>query len=244
MRGLGYTRTNWIKQGDESLQQIVSIFGEESLPQIVSGIYYPNAILKYLSEQDICFNSKDLIDSERNAVDLYDQRDSKGQISFTSLTIWNILDKIFVLIKSNRTRYPQFCNYSGIQSSSEMCLPPTKYLAVEEATYNSLICYEDFLWTKKQPAIFGCVVGKSSLQPYAQQGLGSIWPDWPWPLLPALEGAPKDVIHHSEIGTKQAMKEVTNHFQVLLNLIGRSKHFCPQYNDCVMDLKAERALYD
>jgi hypothetical protein len=28
-------RTNWIKQGEESLQQIVSIFREESLPQIV-----------------------------------------------------------------------------------------------------------------------------------------------------------------------------------------------------------------
>ena len=57
---------------------------EESLPQIVSGIYYHNAILQNLSEQDICFDSKDLIDRERNAVDLYDQRDSKGQKSFSS----------------------------------------------------------------------------------------------------------------------------------------------------------------
>ena len=37
-----------------------------------------------MSEQDICFDNKDLIDRERNAVDLYDQRDSKGQMSFIS----------------------------------------------------------------------------------------------------------------------------------------------------------------
>jgi hypothetical protein len=43
---------------------------------------------------------------------------------------------------------------------------------VEEATYNPLICYENSLWTKKQPAIFGSVVGKSSRPPYAEQGLG------------------------------------------------------------------------
>ncbi len=43
-------RTNWIKQGEESLHQIVSIFREECLQQIVLGIYDPNAILK------ICLN--------------------------------------------------------------------------------------------------------------------------------------------------------------------------------------------
>ncbi len=72
MKDVLYTRTNWIKQGEESLQQTVSIFREESLLQIVPGIYDPNAILKNLSEQGICFDSKDLIDSERNAVDLCD----------------------------------------------------------------------------------------------------------------------------------------------------------------------------
>ena len=46
-------RTNCIKQGQESLQQIVSFFLEESLQQIVLGAYYPNAILKNLSDQDI-----------------------------------------------------------------------------------------------------------------------------------------------------------------------------------------------
>ena len=64
--------------------KIVSIPREESLLQIASGIYYQNAILQNLSERDICFDSKDWIDRERNAVDLYDQRDSKGQMSFIS----------------------------------------------------------------------------------------------------------------------------------------------------------------
>ncbi len=75
MKNVLYSRTNWIKQG------------EESLPPIVSGIYGSNVILKNLSEQDICFDSKDLIDHEWNAVDPYDQRDSKGQILFTSFKI-------------------------------------------------------------------------------------------------------------------------------------------------------------
>ncbi len=91
-------RPNWIKQGQKSLQQIVSFFREESLLKIVSGTYYPHAILKNLSDQDICCDSKDLIDHERNAVDLYYQRDSKGQILFNSFKIWNIWDKIFVQI--------------------------------------------------------------------------------------------------------------------------------------------------
>ena len=74
---------NFVGQHEESLQQIIWISREESLQQIASGIYY-HAILQNLSEQDICFDRKDLIDQERNAVDLYDQRDSKGQISFIS----------------------------------------------------------------------------------------------------------------------------------------------------------------
>ncbi len=82
----------------------------------------------------------------------------------------------------------------------------------------------------------GGMVGKSSRQPYAQRGVRLILS---WPLQQALEGAPMDVIHHSEIGTKHAMTEVTNHIQVLLNLTGRSEHFCPGYNECVMDMKAE-----
>ena len=64
----------YVEQREESLQRIASITREESLPQIVSGNYYHNVILQNLSEQDICFDSKDLIDQEKNAVDLYDQQ--------------------------------------------------------------------------------------------------------------------------------------------------------------------------
>ena len=53
-------RTIWIKQGAEFLQHIVSFFREESLPHIVSSIYNQIAILKNLSEQDICVDSQGL----------------------------------------------------------------------------------------------------------------------------------------------------------------------------------------
>ncbi len=77
MKDILSTRTNWIKQGEESLQQIFSTLLEESLQQIVYCINYPNVILK---EQDICLDSdlKELIDLEGNAMDLFDQCDSKG----------------------------------------------------------------------------------------------------------------------------------------------------------------------
>ena len=81
-----FDQMNYVGQREESLQQIVSIPREESI-RIVSGNYYHNAILQNLSEQDTCFDSKDLIDRERNAVDLYDQSDSsdsKGQMSLIS----------------------------------------------------------------------------------------------------------------------------------------------------------------
>ena len=79
-----FDQMKYVEQREESLPQIVSISRQEPLPHIVSGVYYHNAILQNLSEQDSCFNSKDLIDRERNALDLYDQRDSKGQMSFIS----------------------------------------------------------------------------------------------------------------------------------------------------------------
>ena len=65
------------EQREESLQQIISTPREESLPQIVSNNCYHNAILQNLSEQDTCFDSKDLIERGRNAVDLYDQLPAK-----------------------------------------------------------------------------------------------------------------------------------------------------------------------
>ena len=74
-----FDEMKYAEQREESLPKNVSIPPrEESLPLIASGIYYHNAILQNLSEQDKCFGSKDLIDLERNAVDIYDQRDSKG----------------------------------------------------------------------------------------------------------------------------------------------------------------------
>ena len=77
-----FDQMKYVEQREESLQQIVSIPREESLPQIASGIYYHNAILQNLSEQAKCFDSKNLIDRKRNAVALKDQRDSKGKKSF------------------------------------------------------------------------------------------------------------------------------------------------------------------
>ncbi len=56
---------------------------EESLQQIILGIHNPHDIIQNLSEQDICFDSKDLIHQERNAAD----HDSKGQMSFISFKI-------------------------------------------------------------------------------------------------------------------------------------------------------------
>ena len=40
----------YAEQREESLQQIVSIPREESLPQIALGIYYHNAVLQNLSD--------------------------------------------------------------------------------------------------------------------------------------------------------------------------------------------------
>ena len=114
---------------------------------------------------------------------------------------------------------------------------------VEEATYIPLICYENFMWTKKQPAIFSGVVGRSSQLLYAQQGLGSSLQtvEHPMvvtkslrsgPLRPALKGAPMDVIYHSEIGAPHTMIEVMNHIKVLLKSTGRSEYILFQDDEC------------
>ena len=90
---------------------------------------------------------KDSIDHERNAMDLYDQRDSKGQRLFNSVKEgfqnildqlpefsasivlsnenWNILDKIFAPIY---VCYTRLSNFRGMQSSFEMCLLLTNML--------------------------------------------------------------------------------------------------------------------
>ncbi len=129
-----------------------------------------------MSEQDICFDSKDLIDSERNAVDLNNQRDSKGQMSFTSFKIWNMLQDLEYIGPKNCANTCAIAHTMVIQQIQlysivfRNVLASNQISALKEATYNPLICYEKFLWTKKQQAIFGCMVGKLFRQPYAQQG--------------------------------------------------------------------------
>ncbi len=238
----------YIEQREESLQQIVSIPREESLPQIISGIYYHDAIHQIYSEQDICFGMKDSIDCERNAMDLYDQRDSKGQMLFNSVKEgfqnildqlpefsasivlsnenWNILDKIFVPIYVQShvlSATQQFQRYAIVFRN---VLASNQHAVVEEVTYNPLVYDENLPWNKKQPAIYGGVVGRSSWQPYAQQGSGSFRPG---PLRPALKGAPMDVIHHSKNDTQHAMKDI----HVLLLLTGESEYFCSHLDECV-----------
>ncbi len=112
---------------------------------------------------------KELIDQERNAVDLYDQRDSKGQMSFTSFKfsansvapsneVWNIGGRIFAPI------LVQLHALSAIQQLQRYAIVFQNMLAsdqravVEEATYIPFICYENFLWTKKPPALIGGVL--------------------------------------------------------------------------------------
>ena len=238
----------YVEQREESLQQIVSIPREEFQTQIISGIYYHNAILQNLSEQDTCFGSKDLIDRERNAVDLYDQRDSKGQMSFSSFNqlptklpansvalsneVWNIGDRIFAPIFVQQHALPAIQQLQWYAIGFRNVLASNQHAVVKEATYNPLICYENSLWTKKLPAIFSGVVGRSSRLPYAQRGLGSNLQHQmvatkslrSGPLQPVLKCAPMDTMYHSEIGIPQTMIEVMNHIKVQLKPTGRPEY--------------------
>ncbi len=74
----------YIGQGEESLQQIISILREESLPQIVLGIYEPHAILQNLSENRNMLRQSRFDYPRKESVDLDDQRDIKGRMSFIS----------------------------------------------------------------------------------------------------------------------------------------------------------------
>ena len=129
-------------------------------------------------------------------MDLYDQRDRKGQMSFISFTeelpkdhlqlvrntlyqlpvkcsvnsvarlapsneAWNIGDRTFapILVQLHAlTAIQQLRRYEIVFRN---VLASNQRAVVEEATYIPLICFENFMWTKKQPAIFSCVVGKS-----------------------------------------------------------------------------------
>ena len=117
------------------------------------------------------------------------QRYSKGKMSFSSFSqlptklpansvalsndVWNIGDIIFapILVQQHAlTAIQQLQRYAIVFRN---VLASNHHTVVKEAAYNPLICYENSLWTKKQPAIFGGVVGRSSRLPYAQKELGS-----------------------------------------------------------------------
>ena len=56
-----FDQTIYIEQGEDLLPHMISNLQEESMQQIVSGTHNPHDILQNLFEQDICFDSKDLI---------------------------------------------------------------------------------------------------------------------------------------------------------------------------------------
>ena len=134
------------------------------------------------------------------ARDVLDQLPKFPALIVPSNEIWNILDKIFVLIHVQSwlhtlTAIQQFQWYAVVFQNvlvSNRCV-------VEEAKQIPLNCNESLLWTKKQLAIFITVAERSSWLTYAQQEL-----EWSlqlkdclmvatkpltWPLLPVLKGA-------------------------------------------------------
>ena len=73
---------------------------------------------------------------------------------------WNIGDRIFapILVQPHAlTAIQQLERYAIVFRN---VLASNQRAVVEEATYIPLICYENFLWTKKQPAILSGVVGR------------------------------------------------------------------------------------
>jgi hypothetical protein len=77
--------------------------------------------------------------------------------------VWNIVDSIFVRLLVQLhvlTKTQQLQRYAIVFQN---VLASNQRAVVEKATYIPLICYENFLWTKKQPAIFCGVVGRLSI---------------------------------------------------------------------------------
>ena len=157
--------------------------------------------------------------------------------------VWNIGDRIFaqILVQQHAlTEIKQLQRYAIVFRNA---LASNQHAV--EATYIPRICYENSLWTKKLPAIFGGVMGRSSRLSYAQQGLGSNLQHQmvatksiqSGPLRPALQGAPMDVVYHSEIGTPHTMIEVMHHIKVQLKPTGGSEYSCSQHNECVTVMK-------
>jgi hypothetical protein len=132
-------------------------------------------------------------------------KSAAGKVSSISVApcneVWNIGNRTFglTLVQPHvLSAIQQLHRYAIVFQN---VLASNQRAVVEEATYNPLICYENSLWTKKQPAVFGSVVGRPSRLPYAQQGLGSSLQLiehqvvatkslQSWPLQPALKGAP------------------------------------------------------
>ena len=100
-------------------------------------------------------------------MDLYDQRDSKGQMFFSSFNqlpakfpansvapsngVWKNGDRIFaqILVQQHAlTAIQQLQRYAIVFRN---VLASNQHAVAKEATYISLICYENSLWTKKQP---------------------------------------------------------------------------------------------
>ena len=154
-----------------------------------------------------------------------------------SYEVWNIGDKIFALILVQQHALIAIQQIQWYAIVFRNVLASNQHAVEKEATYIPLICYENSLWTKKLPAIFGGVVGRSSRLLYAQQGLRSLQSG---PLRPEHKGAPMDTIYHSEIGTQHTMIEVMNHIKVQLKPTGRSEYSCSQYNECVTAMKGTR----
>ena len=157
--------------------------------------------------------------------------------------VWNIGDRIFALILVQQHALTAIQHLQRCAIVFRNVLASYQHAVVKEATYIPLICYESFLWTKKQPDIFGGVVGRSSWLPYAQQGLGSSLLTvehqmvatkslQSGPVRPALKAVPimrpMDCIYHSEICTPVTMIEVMNHIKELLTSTGRSDYFLSQ----------------
>ena len=118
--------------------------------------------------------------------------------------IWNVMDKIFVLIHVQSHVLHTIQQLQRYAIAFQNVPASNQYVIVEEAKQVSHNCYESLIWTKKQLAIFLSVAGRSSWRTYAQQELEwslqlidflmvATKPLQSWPLRPALKGALVDI---------------------------------------------------
>ena len=146
---------------------------------------------------------KDYLQLARNVLNQLPAKFPANSVA-PSNEVWNIGNRIFaqILVQPHALTAIQQHQRYAIVCRNVLTSNLNQHAVVKEATYIPLICYENSLWTKKQPAIFGGVVGMSSRLPYAQQGLGSSLQHQmvatkslqSGPLRLALKGAPMDII--------------------------------------------------